>query len=174
MIVTRFITLFLFISLSILVLSGLTSKKVLSGSKTPLQTEPTGNNTFYCTLNGEVWEEQQVQADLSQEGNLFYLSLWMGDEFTDRIAFVMETSSIKPGVYELNDPSKRYIFLRKEQSECTFSSDNYYSGVLIIRAFNEERNMIAGIFEFMAHSVNCNEVIRVNQGQFDLTYRLNN
>lgn len=173
MVATRFITLFLFISLTILVLSGLSSISVSSESKPLLQLEATGSNIFQCAFNGQVWEEHQVQADLSHEDGLFYLSLWMGDDFTDRVAFVIETTSIKPGVYELNDPSKRYIFLKRENSDCTFTSDNFYSGVLIIRTFNTERNIVAGTFEFMAHSENCNEVIRVNQGQFDLTYRAN-
>lgn len=171
---TRFITLFLFVSLSVIVFTGLTTISISSERKLQQHNEATGSNTFTCLFNGKVWQQEQVQAELSQDGDTFYLSLWMGGDFSDRIAFVMDQPVVAPGVYELNDPFSRYILIRRQDSACVFSSDDYFNGLLIVNVFDAGKNLIAGSFEFMAYSESCNKTIRVNQGQFDLTYRQSN
>jgi hypothetical protein len=95
----------------------------------------------------------------------------MGEGFKDRIFFVMDAKTIKPGTYELNDPGQRYIFVEHHSQQCTFQTDNYYSGMLMITAYEPTKNIIAGSFEFLGYSEACQQVLNVSKGSFDVQYK---
>ena len=78
--------------------------------------------------------------------------------------------NIEEKAYELDHPSKRYLSFLYHGKECTYSSDEYYTGMLMIHKYDTAQKIIAGSFEFMAYSTDCDELIRVNNGKFDATY----
>lgn len=129
-----------------------------------------GVNTLSCSLNNTRWEETSVRSALSLEGEVFYLSFWVGDQYRDRIAFVMNTHGIKPGTYEFNDPTERYILIEHHSKSCVYQTDGYYTGTLTITAFDTSKKIIAGSFEVMAYSNNCQELLKVSEGAFDVQY----
>jgi hypothetical protein len=92
--------------------------------------------------------------------------------YEDRITFVLKEEEIKETTYELDHPSKRYLSFLFHGKECTYASDDYYTGMLMIHKYDTINKIIAGSFEFMAHSDECNELIRVNNSNFDATYVL--
>lgn len=129
-----------------------------------------GDNTIRYALNDQVIENDQIQAELSHSEDLFYLNIWMGEALQDRITFVVRDEVMKPGVIELDNPSKRYLSFQHHTQRCTFASDDYYTGMLMIHEFDTAKNTIAGSFEFIAFSETCEELLRVSDGVFDATY----
>ncbi len=131
----------------------------------------TGANTLSCVLNDkEIIEKMYLKAEVIHESNLFYLNLWMGEGRQNRITFVLKDEEISEMAYDLDDSNKRYLTFSFHQVSCTYTSDEYYSGMLMINAYNKEQKIIAGSFEFIAFSDDCNELVRVEDGQFDATF----
>lgn len=130
----------------------------------------TGNNTLTCESDQVIFDQNaRIIAELSHQENLFYLNLWI-DGYENRITFIIKDEEIKESAYELDHPSKRYMSLLYHGKDCTYSSDDYYTGMLMIHEYDTAKKIIAGAFEFMAYSNDCGELIRVNNGTFDATY----
>ncbi len=131
----------------------------------------TGANTISCNFNGNKFHETTMKrAELTHDADLFYLNLWIGTGHENRITFVIRGKDIKETTYELDHPSSRYISFLYNGKHCTYSSDDYYTGMLMIHRYDTVNKIIAGSFEFMAYSIDCNEIIRVNNGMFDAHY----
>lgn len=130
-----------------------------------------GSNVFSCEVNNiEFDKNTSVQAEISHTSNLFYLNLWIGGDHENRITFVLKDEVILETTYELDQPSKRYLSFLYHGQDCTYSSDEYYTGMLMIHKYDTVRKIVAGSFEFMAHSHDCDELIRATNGSFDATY----
>jgi hypothetical protein len=134
----------------------------------------TGSNSFFCHVNNIKLDKNTfVQAEVAHTSNLFYLNLWIGGGRENRITFVLKDEDLKETAYELDHPSKRYLSFLYHGHDCTYSSDDYYTGMLMIHKYDSANKIIAGSFEFMAHSNDCDELIRVTNGSFDANYVLN-
>jgi hypothetical protein len=130
----------------------------------------TGSNSLTYESDTELFDQNAtLTAELSHSDNLFYLNLWIGG-YENRMTFVLRDEVIKESAYELDHPSKRYLSFVYHGKDCTYSSDDYYTGMLMIHKYDTAQNIIAGSFEFMAYSPDCDELIRVNNGTFDATY----
>ncbi len=130
---------------------------------------PTGANTISYSLNDNSIDNT-LSAEVVHENNLFYLNLWLGAERQNRITFVLKEEEISAKAYELDDPNKRYLSFSFHQKSCTYASDEYFTGMLMINTFDQERKIIAGSFEFVAFSDDCNELVLVRDGQFDARF----
>ncbi len=131
----------------------------------------TGANTLSCMLNDkEISENTYLNAEIVHESELFYLNLWMGEGHQNRITFVLRDEEISEKTYDLDDTNKRYVTFSFHQMTCTYTSDEYYSGMLMINTYDKEQKIIAGSFEFIAFSDDCNELVRIKDGQFDAMF----
>lgn len=130
------------------------------------ETSDLGLNTFGCLRNNEPWVAQHVQAQLHTFNHSVCLSLQLGSE---RLAFVLPVKELKQGVYLLDNPTSAYIHLQ-QNTDCLFTSDEFYQGVLTIAAHNEAKHTLSGTFEFLAYSQSCIRAIRVTHGRFDVLY----
>jgi hypothetical protein len=131
----------------------------------------TGKNTLSCLLNNkEIVENTYLNAEVVHENNLFYLNVWMGEGRKNRITFVLKDEEISERTYDLDDSNKRYLTFSFHQMMCTYTSDEYYNGMLMINTYDKEKRIIAGSFEFIAFSDACNELVRVEDGHFDATF----
>jgi hypothetical protein len=129
-----------------------------------------GSNTFSCESDLALSDQMaRLTAEVEHQDNLFYLNLWIGGR-ENRITFVLRDEVIKEKAYELDHPSQRYLSFLYHGKACTYSSDDYYTGMLMIHKYDTAQKIIAGSFEFMAYSTDCDELIRVKNGQFDATY----
>ncbi len=130
-----------------------------------------GKNTFSLDSDHLIMDKNAtLYAEVLHSADLFYLNLWMGHGRENRITFVLRDEVIKETAYELDHPSKRYLSFLYHGKDCTYSSDDYYTGMLMIHKYDSAQKIIAGSFEFMAYSTDCDELIRVNNGTFDATY----
>jgi hypothetical protein len=131
----------------------------------------TGKNTFtFDSDHLKMDKNAALNVEVAHSSDLFYLNLWMGQGREHRITFVLRGEEIKETAYELDQPSTRYLSLLYHGKDCTYSSDDYYTGMLMIHKYDTAQKIIAGSFEFMAYSDECEELIRVNNGTFDATY----
>jgi len=131
----------------------------------------TGANTLSCVLNDkEITEKKYLKAEVVHESNLFYLNLWIGEGSQNRITFVLKDEEISERAYNLDDSNKRYLTFSFHQMTCTYTSDEYYSGMLMINTYDKDQKIISGTFEFIAFSDDCNELVRVKDGQFDASF----
>lgn len=129
-----------------------------------------GANTFGCLVNNEPWVSNQVQATVHSFERSVCLSLRTGTDFEDRLAFIIETTTLMPGTYVLDNPASDYIHLQRTRSECLYTSDEFYQAVLTIHEHDASRKILAGTFEFLAFSQSCTEALRGTHGRFDVYY----
>ncbi len=133
----------------------------------------TGSNTFTCESENQIFDKPDLlSADLSHNKNVFYLNLHIGEGREDHITFVIKDEEITETAFVLDDPTKRYLTFLYHGRECTYSSDEYHSGMLMIHKYDTVNQIIAGSFEFIAYSSDCNELVRLNHGTFRATYVL--
>lgn len=133
-----------------------------------------GSNTFACVVNNQYVEEKSfLAAELTCDDNLFYLTLWIGEGRKDRLTFVVKNEQVKESTYDLDNLNSRYLTYARHGDVCQFDSDEYYSGVLMIHRYDTANRIIAGSFEFMAYSGECDQLLRVEDGTFDVQYKLN-
>lgn len=153
----------------LLFLLPFTSTNNLEAAETSIENY-TGSNTLTYKSDQVLFDQNAtLTAEVSHRDNLFYLNLWIGG-YENRITFVLREEVIKETAYELDHPSKRYLSFLYHGKDCTYSSDDYYTGMLMIHKYDTAQKIIAGSFEFMAYSSDCDELIRVNNGTFDATY----
>jgi len=129
-----------------------------------------GGNTLSCNFNNASLTADSIQTEVSHRGDLFYLELRLGASHENQISFVLKNEDIYENAYALDHPEKRYLSFLYHGRDCTYSSDEFYSGMLMIHKYDTINRIIAGSFEFMAHSDTCNELVRVTNGTFDSSY----
>jgi hypothetical protein len=129
-----------------------------------------GLNTFGCMLNNQTWTGQQVQARLHVFDESVCFSLNSGLDYQDRLAFIIPAKSLSPGVYVLDDPAAAYVHLQQHNTECLFTSDEFYQGMLTITAHDKAQHILSGTFEFLAFSQSCGKAVRGTHGRFDVVY----
>jgi len=130
-----------------------------------------GVNSFGCLLNNEPWVAQQVEAQVHVFDQSACLSLRIGPDYNDRLAFILPADGLKPGVYLLDDPTSAYVHFKRTGADCLFTSDEFYQGVLTITMHDESQQALAGMFEFFAYSRLCRTALRCTQGRFNVSYR---
>lgn len=134
----------------------------------------TGNNTFTCESENRIFDKPgSLRADLSHHKNLFCLTLHIGEGREDRITFVIKDEQITEKPFVLDHPTKRYLTFLYHGRECTYSSDEYHSGMLMIHKYDTAHQIIAGSFEFIAYSGDCDELVRVSLTSFEAAYLRN-
>ncbi|MFN3840373.1 MAG: DUF6252 family protein [Cyclobacteriaceae bacterium] len=129
-----------------------------------------GAEVFGCLINDQPWVAQEVQAHLYTFEHSVCLSVRSGEDLEDRLAFIIQGTALKPGRYVLDDQAKDYIHLQRNESECTFVSDEFYQAVLTIHEHDEHLKRLSGTFEFLAYSQSCSTAIRGTHGRFNVSY----
>jgi hypothetical protein len=134
----------------------------------PTGSEFTGANTLsYKLNNSNVIADSTMRTEVIEEEDAFYVNIWLGDGST-RITFALLDEVIKPGPYVLDDPTKKYLVFYDNHEACSYTSDEYYNGLLVIHKYDSGRNVVAGSFEFVAFSKECGTLTRVTDGHFDI------
>lgn len=164
---SKLISVFLLVTLALFALHGLSNFDGASASRPQLNGSVPAN-TIAFKFNGKPIT-QAVQANFTQDGGLTYFSLRMGGELQDRIAFVLNGNNLQKGVYELNDPNNQYAHINVGEA-CVYTTDAYYSGVLILHIIDRERRTIEGSFELLAYAEDCEQGIRLTDGRFKAGY----
>lgn len=138
----------------------------------------TGKNTFGCLVNGKVMVPGGYYGRLSAEVDPSGL-LWLASGNSDteeHISIVIDRPGFpfEVGVrYEFNNPGdiKCYYNLAATDAEadCRYE-DAPVGGAITFTKIDWDRQIIAGGFEFTAHSDYCNKDVSVTEGRFDIVF----
>ena len=137
----------------------------------------TGENTFGCLINGEpfVVSNTSNQTAIYQDGglliggqkninnNLTQVSMFISE--TNIGAIIAENNS-----YVLNSntvPKGEYYI---ENQNCFYFTSSNYSGSITITKLDNINFIVSGTFEFKSISDNCEGIIDITNGRFDLQY----
>ena len=142
----------------------------------PLATQ-TGANTFGCLINGEpfVVSNTSNQTAIYQDGglliggqksinnNLTQVSIFIsetsiGEIISENNSYVLNSNSVPKGEY--------YI----ENQNCFYFTSSNYSGSITITKLDNINFIVSGTFEFKSISDNCEGIIDITNGRFDLQY----
>jgi Family of unknown function (DUF6252) len=134
--------------------------------------EYVGANSFQCKIKKTLFAKDNIEAMLSHHENSFYLNLTLDNEHSNQLTFILREEEITAKVYELNSSSDRYITFNFEGVDCLRTTDEFNSGMLMIHKYDSVNKIIAGSFEFLTYSEQCEEVIFVSEGTFDVRYNI--
>ena len=145
----------------------------------------TGENTFGCLVNGEVWRPKGgphfgLDAQLSfsyhePSGGLFISAsrrLGQNDSSYDTYQRIGINATFK-GVSH-RDSIRQCMFA--DINRCSSGNgnpmilDSLYTNVIDVIFLDTDRNIISGTFDFLFIKESCQDTIRVTDGRFDIKY----
>ena len=137
----------------------------------------TGANTFGCLINGEpfVVSNTSQQTAIYQDGGLliggqkninnnptqvsmFISEANIGEIIAENNLYVLNSNSVPKGEY--------YI----ENQNCFYFTSSNYTGAITITKLDNINFIVSGTFEFKSISDNCEGIIDITNGRFDLQY----
>lgn len=132
------------------------------------QAEMVNEHEIQFSVNNQKTMKLKIfRTEIVHEAQLFYVNLWLGEARADRLTFVLKEEEVKEGTYLLNNLNTRYLSMTYQSHQCTFRSDNYYTGVLKIHRYDRQDSVLIGSFEFVAFSEDCSQLIQVKNGRFN-------
>ena len=145
-------------------------------SQLPAETQ-VGANTFGCLINGEpfVVSNTSNQTAIYQDGGLLIGGQKnINNNFSQVSVFISETSIgeiiSENNSYVLNSntvPKGEYYI---ENQNCFYFTSSNYSGSITITKLDNINFIVSGTFEFKSISDNCEGIIDITNGRFDLQY----
>ena len=131
----------------------------------------TGEGTFGCLVNGELWlpEADQFEIDLNADysnGQFFLSAKNENTKPRSRMGFFSEKNTVyTSGLQMLNSDSVKAVFL----GDCEYEELDILAGELNISRLDSQVHIFSGTFFFTAIKPDC-DTIRVTDGRFDIFY----
>ncbi len=145
-------------------------------SQLPLATM-TGENTFGCLINGKpfIVKNTNNQVAIYQGGGLSISGSLIIDGFTQEVNIFISESAIGNMIivnqtYILNNNSTMKGQLYKENENCFLETSDSSNGNIRITNLDSTNFVVSGFFEFEATSNDCQQVVEITNGRFDLQY----
>jgi hypothetical protein len=138
--------------------------------KLPPETQE-GKNTFGCLVDGKAWViKTSIDAQAFYQEGVFSMSAEVISSGIDPgIGFVLLESDLQEISYSLTFPSERFAQFDDAIINCVFQTFNN-SGTLTIKKLDKLNFIISGTFEFDAYSSDCDKIVKITHGRFDLNY----
>lgn len=144
--------------------------------KTELEKLPpitqTGENTFGCLVNGKAFVVTNTlnMSAIYQGGGLALSGgVVLHKNLSDIQIFIGELVQTNTSYDLVNDSNKKGQYY-VEESNCWFSTNSNFSGTLFISFLDRSKYFISGTFEFQAYSSDCDDIISITNGRFDMQY----
>ena len=148
------------------------SKPKTELEKLPPMTQ-SGKNTFGCLVNGKAWVTRTSIDALAfyQEGVLSISAGVLNEDWDQGLGILIQDIDLHLSEYLLDNPILRFAELGDKTLNCVFRTNaDTYTGSFVINHLDQEKLIVSGTFEFDAYSIDCNELVKVTNGRFDLTY----
>jgi hypothetical protein len=131
-----------------------------------------GKNTFGCLVDGKAWvTKTSIDADAYyQEGLLFITASVITSNSDQIITMSLFDLSLSEKEYALAEHPEIFGRLRDLKNNCEYLTSSSYTGKLIITHFDQINFIISGTFEFEAYSNDCDKIVKITHGRFDLNY----
>lgn len=132
-----------------------------------------GLYTFGCLVDGKAWVTEWTgdAPTYYQTGTLF---IYAGNRILK--------SFIGIHIYDLNLGEREYqltesihiydndAFYNDVSMVCEYFTTKTYKGSVTITHLDKSKFIVSGTFEFEAWSADCNKVVKITDGRFDLHY----
>ena len=147
--------------------------------KLPPETQE-GKYTFGCLVDGKAWViaystaatafYQEGTLDIAAEwrgrGTRQYISLWVG---------LGSDNSLSETTYQLLEyptgPIQSWAHLADDWAlKCDWETSLEHQGTITITHLDQVNWIISGTFEFEGYDAQCNSVVKVTHGRFDMHY----
>lgn len=131
-----------------------------------------GKNTFGCLVDGKAWvTKTSIDADAYyQEGRLFIYAKLDSGGIDQEMTISLFDFDLMEGEYILTEYPEIFGELRDLKTNCEYLTSASHIGKLTITHFDQTNFIISGTFEFEAYSDDCDKVVKVTHGRFDLNY----
>ena len=133
----------------------------------------TGQNTFGCLVNGEVWLPEGNRPGFLPNLVVFYNGMTFNinavritEDVDQDIGIGIDTLN-EESVYKLTIPNKQIAGVNDIQNSCSY--DIPFEGELEIIRLDYFKKIISGKFWF-THALEECDTIRVTDGRFDVAY----
>jgi hypothetical protein len=139
--------------------------------KLPAATQ-TGAQTFGCLIDGKAWVVKGpfYLFGMYQEGILSISADQRTDKIDRGLTMDLSAQNLQPTTYLLTKlPAGRGV-LSDSIEGCSYETSDEVQGTLTITSFDPSHLILSGTFEFEAYSTNCDKIVRVTEGRFDLKY----
>lgn len=137
-----------------------------------------GKNTFGCLVNGKAWiTRTSTDATAFYQEGVFAIGA-TNDKNTENIFISIYDENLSEGEYHLpNDNGENTIqdvagLNQSKTTKCRFETMSDYTGTVQITHLDQSQGswIVSGTFEFEAYSPECDTIIKVTDGRFDLNY----
>jgi hypothetical protein len=129
-----------------------------------------GKNTFGCLVDGKAWVTK-TSIDASafyQEGVLFIAASVTNKDFDQTISLNVHDNNLTTKEYLLS--GSPFALIEDLKANCEYRTSLLYTGKLVIDYFDQTKFIIAGTFEFEVYSDDCDKIVKITHGRFDLNY----
>ena len=144
--------------------------------KLPAATQE-GKNTFGCLVEGKAWvtKTSTKAAAFYQEGVLAISAELIDDNFNQGIYIYIYDENLSEQAYLLSDDVDQFsnvAGLGDYTTKCGFQTTFEYTGTVLITHLDQSfgKWIISGTFKFEAYSNDCQKIVKVTDGRFDLNY----
>ncbi len=139
--------------------------------KLPAATQE-GKGTFGCLVDGKAWVIKSFMnaPAFYQEDVLQITAQVATNEIDQYISIVILEDELTTVQYPLAEYGDGHATLDDLPTGCEYVTSVVYQGELIITHFDNTNFIISGTFEFEAYSDDCDKVVKVTHGRFDLHY----
>lgn len=142
--------------------------------KLPKATQ-SGKNTFGCLVNGKVWvTETTTDASAFYQDGVLLISATLETISRDQgISFYIYDQDLAESNYPLQehiDQFSSFANFGDDILDCGFETTSSHNGNIIITHLDQTNFIISGTFEFEAYSDDCDKVMKITKGRFDLNY----
>ncbi|MEO0272796.1 MAG: DUF6252 family protein [candidate division WOR-3 bacterium] len=139
--------------------------------KLPPETQE-GKNTFGCLVDGKAWvTKTSIDAQAFYQEGVFAMGAFLkGNNLDQGMSFYIYDLNLSIKEYSLTDNTDQYANFGDNILKCGFKTTSAYSGTLIITNIDNVKFIISGIFEFEAYSPECDKIVKITNGRFDLNF----
>lgn len=148
--------------------------------KTELEKLPratnTGEGTFGCLVDGKAWVAKsgswsRPATDAYYQNDVLHISAGLiTNNFSQRITMRMVFPNLTEKDYILIDYPTGEGLVEDIRNSCLYETSSTHSGKLTITFFDNINYIISGTFEFECYSIDCDKIVKVTHGRFDLNY----
>ena len=143
-------------------------------NKLPPATQ-SGKNTFGCLVNGKVWvTETFINASAFYQEGVLMISAALETNSKDQgISIYIYDTDLTESNYTLDeevDQFSSFANFGDDILKCGFKTNSSNNGEIKITHLDQINFIISGTFEFDAYSADCDKVVKITKGRFDLKY----
>lgn len=133
-----------------------------------------GKNTFGCVVNEKLWlpegrlGQTSTHAELQFPGDTISVNIYASQAQSSFAISIFDVPTLQVNKqYDLKN-RKYYASYLNWSNSMSCQYDSIIDGSITLSKFDRTSNIISGTFEFTAYSTECDDVVTITEGRFDI------